>query len=476
MATDADMPRSWDLERFRTGQSSLNDEPAPAPKKVPFRTSAAHEEEIQERDDGEWLAPAQRKSRPRYVDGGRVFWIAFFGVIVSTITLGLYRFWMVTNLRREIAGSVRLEGDPLEYTGTGIEKLIGFLVAVALLAVYLSIAQLLLVFAGAAIFEFGQGGLFAAAIASLPFLFWAQYRGRAYVMSRLRWRGIRFGMDPGALTFMGLSLLWLVATIVTLGLLYPYMHFKQAQFMANRSYVGSLRVTQGGSWLGLLSYWIWFYILSGLGFLFVWGVSEEMKLGGEGISLMIALLVFPAALIFGIMFVNYNTGAFRYLWDNRSVGGVTMECDLSTGSVLGRYISGTVTTSILTTIFGSIGGLVFIFGGIWLSSALGGLEFEEAIAALVGLFNGDEEAPPLTALLASVPAVIGGFLTYIMGFAVSYAFTMVLVFQPILAMKCDAILLRNPGGFDRAKQRSAKDAGDAGGFATALGVDIGGGI
>ncbi|MEM9783634.1 MAG: DUF898 family protein, partial [Pseudomonadota bacterium] len=147
MATDAEMPRSWDLERFRVGKNPDAEAPA-APKKVPFRTSAATEEEIQERDDGEWLAPAQRKSRPRYVDGGRAFWIGFFGVIFTIISLGIYRFWMLTQLRRAYAGSIRLEGDPLEYTGTAIEKLIGFLFAVALLAVYLSIAQVLLVFAG----------------------------------------------------------------------------------------------------------------------------------------------------------------------------------------------------------------------------------------------------------------------------------------------------------------------------------------
>ncbi|MEM9782258.1 MAG: DUF898 family protein, partial [Pseudomonadota bacterium] len=327
------------------------------------------------------------------------------------------------------------------------------------------------------VFEYTQVAILLAALAASPFYFWAQYRGRAYVMSRIRWRGIRFGMDPGALRYMALSMLWFVATIATAGILYPYMHFKQSQFMANRSYMGSLRVTQEGNWLGFLSYWIWFYIVAGLIFLFVWGISEEMKLGGEGISLMISLLLFPAGLIFFIMLVNYQAGAFRYLWDNRSVGGVTMECDLSSGALIGQYIKGSITTSILTSIFGSIGGLIFLFGGIWLTSLLmGDQSMEEALGVFDSLVYSDDDWPPLFTLWAFIPAAVGAFLTYIMGFAVSYGFTQVLVIQPILAMKCDSILLRNPGAFERAKQRSKQDAGDASGFATALGVDVGGGI
>ena len=40
----------------------------------------------------------------------------------TVLTLGFYRFWMVTRLRRHYWNAIRIQGDPLEYTGTGREK------------------------------------------------------------------------------------------------------------------------------------------------------------------------------------------------------------------------------------------------------------------------------------------------------------------------------------------------------------------
>ena len=45
---------------------------------------------------------------------------------LTILTLGLWRFWMTTRLRRYYFSSVRIMGDPFEYTGNGLEKLIGY--------------------------------------------------------------------------------------------------------------------------------------------------------------------------------------------------------------------------------------------------------------------------------------------------------------------------------------------------------------
>ncbi|MEL6264799.1 MAG: DUF898 family protein [Pseudomonadota bacterium] len=474
MTSETENPgRSWDLENFRVGKA-----PPPDPKARGKGRASTAGPDITEQDDGEWLAPGERKARARYVDGGRVFWIGFFGVLLSIFTVGLYRFWMLTNLRRAYAGSVRVENDPIEYTGTGLEKLIGFLVAVAMLAIYLSMAQFALTFAGVVSFDMPPQLLGVGALLAIgPFWYWAQYRSQKYIMSRLRWRGIRFGLEKGALRYMGLSLLWGVATLASLGFLYPYMHFKQAQFIANRTHIGSLKVTQHGSWLGLLSYWIWFYIAIGMMFLFVWGMAEEMRLGEEGIGLMIGLLAPLAFLIFFIMYMNYQAGAFRYLWDNRTIGGATLENDLSSGGVIWTYIKGSVLTSILTTLFGSIGGLIFLFIGLAVTSLLlGEGGSPEAVFDELNALWQDGTPPEVMTMLVYLPAALGFFLTYIVGFAISFGFTQSLVIQPIMSRKVEAVLMRNPGALERAKQRSKSEADDAGGFADALGVDLGGGF
>ena len=49
------------------------------------------------------------------------------------VTLGIYRFWLVTDVRRFLWSNTEIAGEPLEYTGTALELLLGFLVAIALL-------------------------------------------------------------------------------------------------------------------------------------------------------------------------------------------------------------------------------------------------------------------------------------------------------------------------------------------------------
>src|SRR5215467_7699377 len=53
---------------------------------------------------------------------------------LTLVTIGIYRFWAATRLRRYLWSNIRIGGDGLEYTGTGRELFLGFLVALAVLA------------------------------------------------------------------------------------------------------------------------------------------------------------------------------------------------------------------------------------------------------------------------------------------------------------------------------------------------------
>ena len=137
---------------------------------------------------------------------GPLFWLGLKTSLLTLVTLGIYRFWAKTRLRKYFWSATAPGGDPLEYTGNGLEKLLGFLIAVAFLAVYLGLFQLLLSFAGMSFFDMGEGtsaedvivqlvATYATLLAVLPFIYYAQYRARRYILSRTRWRGIRFGVD-----------------------------------------------------------------------------------------------------------------------------------------------------------------------------------------------------------------------------------------------------------------------------------------
>ena len=91
----------------------------------------------------EVVAPASRALSVTY-DGtvGRITRIALRNALFNLLTLGIYRFWAKTRLRRYIWASVTFDGDRLEYTGRPVELLLGFLVAFVVLAVFFGIVLL----------------------------------------------------------------------------------------------------------------------------------------------------------------------------------------------------------------------------------------------------------------------------------------------------------------------------------------------
>ena len=59
--------------------------------------------------------------------------IVLRNILLSIITLGIYRFWGKTKIRRYLWSQVSFRGEPLEYTGTGTELFLGFLVVMLIL-------------------------------------------------------------------------------------------------------------------------------------------------------------------------------------------------------------------------------------------------------------------------------------------------------------------------------------------------------
>src|ERR1700687_1797898 len=64
---------------------------------------------------------------------GRFWQLLIRGALLLLVTLGIYRFWFVTDIRRYLWSNTEIAGDALEYLGTGRELLLGFLVAIAIL-------------------------------------------------------------------------------------------------------------------------------------------------------------------------------------------------------------------------------------------------------------------------------------------------------------------------------------------------------
>ena len=90
---------------------------------------------------GPWDAPVSPAAEAKVGFGGvgkKLSALVIKGFLLQLLTLGIYRFWYVTDLRRLYWGHTTIGGEPLDYTGRAMELLKGFFVA--LLAPIVSIA------------------------------------------------------------------------------------------------------------------------------------------------------------------------------------------------------------------------------------------------------------------------------------------------------------------------------------------------
>ncbi|MCH2096208.1 MAG: DUF898 domain-containing protein [Rhodobacteraceae bacterium] len=177
-----------------------------------------------------------------------LLWLALRTGGLTVLTFGLYRFWMKTRLRRWYWSAIRPGGHPLEYVGDPFEKLLGFLIAVVFLAFYIGIVNLVLMFASFALFHGNVAAYALSFVGVMPLWFYARYRARRYVLARTRWRGLRFGLEPGAWGYAGRAMMHWLLTVFSLGLLLPRMTFALEKYRTDRTFFGTERFEQGGRW------------------------------------------------------------------------------------------------------------------------------------------------------------------------------------------------------------------------------------
>ncbi|WP_285671321.1 DUF898 family protein [Paralimibaculum aggregatum] len=400
-------------------------------------------------------------------DAMLLFWIALRSVVLSILTIGIYRFWMITRMRRFYWGAIRIGGDPLEYTGRGIEKLLGFLLALVILAVYLGLVNLGLTFVGLSIASDDpiatQLALNLSVLATLPLIFYALYRSQRYIMARTRWRGIRFGLGPGAWGYVVRGMLLTLLTLLTLGLAYPYQQFKLAKYVTDRAYFGDLPFAQEGSWKELFAQWMWIYIIGGIGAVLVWGLIDNPE--DTTAAFLGTLALAFGATIMVVAYFRYQISAFRILWSNRTLGLARFENDLAPARVVGIYLGGGLLVSICTGVVGAAIGFAVFYG---LNQVLDPAAMQALIAA---------EGELTTAQLMEAWPIFAAFvLTYLLIIGFAFAFTQIFIHLRVLRAKVEGMMLVDPEALLESRQREHDPSAEAGGFADALGVDIGAGI
>ncbi|MGE0007686.1 MAG: YjgN family protein [Parvibaculaceae bacterium] len=176
----------------------------------------------------------------KYIDKPGLGRIALVNAALFVLTLTVYRFWAKTNVRRHIWSCVHINGEPLEYTGRGIELFLGALIVFGLfvLPVFVLVLSLQLWLGP----EHPALILVNLGVLLLVLLFWgmALYRARRYQLSRTLWRGIRGALVGSSWSY---SLLyfgaWLLRSL-TLGWSTPAMNLNLQERMTGDMRIGSM--------------------------------------------------------------------------------------------------------------------------------------------------------------------------------------------------------------------------------------------
>ena len=170
---------------------------------------------------------------------GELFKIHLTNLLFTALTLGIYRFWAKTRMRRYLWSHVEIEGDRLEYTGTAKELLFGFLIIVAVLIIPMLIVPEIISLA--AVLSPGAQSAVAGVQALIVFFLIpiAIFRARRYRLTRTRWRGIRGGQTGSSLAYASTSFLWSILNVVTLGLAIPYTRTHLARYRTKHTWFGN---------------------------------------------------------------------------------------------------------------------------------------------------------------------------------------------------------------------------------------------
>lgn len=384
--------------------------------------------------------------RTAYTGGrGAVFWLSLKVGLLTVLTLGIYRFWGKTRLRRWYWSSLRPGGHGLEYTGQGSEKLAGFLLAVTILAFWLGVVNLLIMFGVLTLLPYPQLTYPISFALLIPLWFFARYRARSYVLARTRWRGIRFGMAPGARGYAMRALWHWAVTILSAGLLWPRMTFALEKYRTDRTFFGDRRLHQGGDWRmlwpGFAPLWL-AGVLTGL--VFAIGQTSHPNF----------LWLLPVTLVAaGLGLIHYRATSKRLLTEHKSAGDLTLALPLQTAPVARITVFGGLTLLILMLIPLMVLGAATYYlqiSGVFGTSQFATLSFAQwAAVVLAGL------------------AYFGVFLLW---GAMRHAF----VTMPLWRYYARVLQVRPGDAISGVKQRSRDHAAQAEGLAEAL--DLGAAI
>ncbi|SLN28966.1 DUF898 domain-containing protein [Pseudooctadecabacter jejudonensis] len=271
---------------------------------------------------------------------GPLFRKALWGSIWTILTLGFYRFWLKTRLRRWYWSAIRPGGTPLEYVGDPLEKLLGFFLAVVVLAFYIGVVNLILMFVSLSLLASNVTAYIVSFVGVIPIWFYARYRARRYTLARSRWRGVRFGLKPGAWGYAARALWHWALTILSLGVLWPRKTFYLEKYKTDRTVFGSATLHQGGRWQMLMPAYAHILISA----VILAATTYQVVMGQVQVAYLYALGV--PWFVYGL--IHYSVEATRLLANHKTAGDIALRADPRPATLTRIYVFGYLATGLIS--------------------------------------------------------------------------------------------------------------------------------
>lgn len=353
----------------------------------------------------------------RFLGRERDYWrLLGRGAVLLMLTLGIYRFWLTTDVRRFLWGNTEVGGHTFEYNGTAVELLLGFLIAIALLM------PVYFLFFLAAI-ELGVLGTLASVAAFIVLAFLGQfavYRARRYRLTRTIYRGVRFQQTGSAWRYSVCAVFWWVMIALTLGLAYPWAQASLERFKLQHTHYGNVVGFFTGSAfrLFLRGFPMWLLVMGpfvcGIGATVTsidWAAFSETAshsdgdlLANSGIAegIVFGLLgIGGGILAAAVLYPAFQAMTLRWWLSGLRIGDVAMTSHLRTSQIYGAYVR-FLWYGLLFSIVAALVG-----AGCW---------------ALVDAVFGSNEGTPLQEISVAALLVLG-YVALMLGFSTIYQAT-----------------------------------------------------
>lgn len=288
--------------------------------------------------------------------------IALTNLALTIVTLGIYRFWAKARERRYLWSRTRFIDDGFEWTGTGKEMFLGFLIVMAVLLP----ALLVINFVVEAMILRGETTaaalLFLGIYSGLFYLYnVARFRALRYQLSRSWWHGIRGGSDDPGWAYGWAGFWKTIVGVLALGLLVPWSMTQLWNQRWSAMSFGPHEFEAHADTDGLMGRWMLVYLAPIIGFVLIipigMGLIAAVGAGGgepgAGVFAAMAALMVVFYLVILLASLAYYALFYRHVAEATSVGGIRFEFTARTKDWL-KLILGNVALVVVTLGIGLI--------------------------------------------------------------------------------------------------------------------------